>query len=536
VNLSAVADVVAAVAQLAVEHPEIDQLDLNPVVVGDRGAIAVDRHVTSHGPSERATPARAHGGIAQMLEPKGIVVVGASADTDRVGGRLFRYLVSHGYPHPLYAVNQNAEPVLGRPAYRSVSELPGTPDLACVVVPVSSVMGVVRECAEFGIPAITVYSSGFAESGADGQDLQDELSQLAAEFGVRVGGPNTAGMINTHTSMCASIAMAFEDEQMPGGNIGMITQSGGLGSALLSRIWRRGGGVSTWVSCGNEVDLTLSDYLAYFVEDERTEVLVLFIEGIRDPETFRAACRRARDLGKPVLVYKTGTTELGRAAVHSHTAALAGDDRLYDSMFRSLGVVRCRDLQGLLDAAVAFSWQPALRGTRVAVVSTSGGACSIAADECVRAGMQLPEFSEEAALAIREVIPSFGRSDNPVDVTLGASTRPGVVGDVIEAVVDEPNVDAVLVTLTSNTGRPAAEMAKRIVAITGRIDKPVVVARIAAEHLAPEALAHYRTGRVPVYSTPERAVAVLAAMASFGGNPGPRAIPADTGTSTGSQA
>jgi len=516
VDRSAIAQVVVSVSQFAAQHPEIEQLDLNPVVVADGMAIAVDWHLLCRDPSE-AIPRRSdHRGVRHILSPNGIVVVGASADTDKVGGRLFRYLVSHGYEKPLYAVNSDAEPVMGRPAYHSVSKLPSTPDLACVVVPVSSVLKVARECAEAGIPGIIVYSSGFAESGPEGRHLQDQLRELATESGVLISGPNTAGMINTHLPMCASITMASEDARMPAGNIGVITQSGGLGSALVSRIWDSGAAISTWVSCGNEVDLTLSDYLDHLVDDERTDVVVLFIEALREVEIFAAACRRARVLGKPILAYKTGTTELGRAAVCSHTAALAGDDQLYDATFRSLGVIRCHDLQSLLDAAIALSWQPIPRANRVAVISTSGGACSIAADACVRAGLELPSFSEKARSKIRTAIPSFGSHANPVDVTLGASTHPQIVGDAVAAVMDESNIDAILVALSSNTGKPALHMARHLVSLTERVDKPLIVARVAADYLATDALAHYREGQVPVYSTPERAVAVLAAMVEAG--------------------
>ena len=513
----AVADVVVALSTLAQHHPEIDQVDLNPVVVSHGRAVALDRHIVCGESRRYAKTDRCNlDGVEHLVNPTSIAVVGASADTGKVGGRLFRYLTSHGFDRPLYAVNTNAEPVMGTPVYRSVAELPATPDLACVVVPVTAVLPVARECAEAGVSAITVYSSGFAEAGPEGLLLQDQLHALAAEYGIAIAGPNTAGVINTHARMCASITMASEDDRMPAGNIGVITQSGGLGSAMISRIWDKGAAISTWVSCGNEVDLSMSDYLAHLVEDVNTDIVVLFIEALRETHNFAAACARARELGKPILAFKTGTTEIGRAAVQSHTAALAGDDKLYDAFFRSLGVVRCHDLQGLLDAAVALSWQPAAGGNKIAVVSTSGGACSMAADACSRAGLALPTFSDHSARAIREVIPAFGTSSNPVDVTLGASTNPRIVGDVVEALMNEPEMDAILVVLSSNARTPALRMAEHLVCLNERLDKPLVIARIAAEYLATEALEHYRTNRVPVYSTPERAVAVLAAMAAAG--------------------
>jgi acyl-CoA synthetase (NDP forming) len=527
VDRAAFADVVAAVSELAQRRPEIEQLDLNPVIIGESGAIAVDCHVVCSEPGatehETATARRkATSDLRPMLEPRSIAVVGASADTTKVGGRLFRYLLSRGFAGPLYPVNSGAEPVLDHVAYRSVADLPETPDLACVVVPLGAVVGVVRECAQRGIPAIIVYSSGFAEAGPEGEALQEELRRIADEHGVAIGGPNTAGIVNTHLPMCASITMVFEQQTMPPGNIGVITQSGGLGSALLTRMWDRGAGISTWISCGNQVDRNLVDYMTYLVDDPRTELIVLFIEGLQDIEGFGAACRRAREVGKPVLAFKTGTSEIGRAAVASHTAALAGEDRLYDALFRSLGVVRINDLQALVDAAIALSWQPPSNGNRVAVVSTSGGACSVTADACDRVGLQLPRFTEAARDAIHAVIPSYGSPNNPIDVTLGASTHPAVVGDAVDAVIGEPYIDAVLVVLTSNTSTPALKMAQHVTEIAQHSHKPIVVARVAAEHLAPEAIALYRSHRLPVYSTPERAAAALSALVAAGGAAAPR--------------
>jgi len=520
VDQDAIADVIEALSRMAQAHPEIEQVDLNPVVVRAGRAVALDRHIVRVESAQVEVPSRegdrGQDRMESLLNPESIAVVGASADTDKVGGRLFRYLVSHGFERPLFPVNPKAEPVMGRTAYRNIADLPVTPDLACVVVPVAAALPVVRECVEAGIPAVTVYSSGFAEAGADGRDIQDQLRMLSATGAISIAGPNTAGIINTHASMCAAITMACEDPNMPAGNIGVITQSGGLGSAMLTRLWDKGAGISSWISCGNEVDLTLSDYLGHLVEDPDTDVLVLFIEALRETKRFAAACNRARQLGKPILAYKTGTTEIGRAAVQSHTAAVAGDDKLYDALFRSLGVVRCNDLQGLLDAAVALSWQPVAAGNRVAVVSTSGGACSMTADACARAGLALPTFSEDSLRAIRKVIPAFGTSTNPVDVTLGASTHPRVVGDVVEAIMDEPDTDAILVVLSSNASTPALRMAEHLVSINEHLEKPLVIARIAAEYLATEALQLYRTHGIPVYSTPERAVAVVASMVAAG--------------------
>jgi acetate---CoA ligase (ADP-forming) len=248
------------------------------------------------------------------------------------------------------------------------------------------------------------------------------------------------------------------------------------------------------------------------VDDPNTEAVATFIEGIRDAPGFLKACRRARELGKPILVYKTGTSESGRRAVTSHTAALAGDDALYDAVFRANGVIRIRDLQLLVDASVALSWQPLPAGPRVAVVSASGGVCSVTADECARLGLELPLFSDETVEQIARIIPAFGKSQNPIDVTAGVGNRPSMIPDIVRLVLEEPTVDSVLVMLTTNAGPAALEMARGISEVAYGSKKPVIVSRVGADALAPDAVEHYQAHRIPLFPMPERAVQALSVM------------------------
>jgi acetate---CoA ligase (ADP-forming) len=456
--------------------------------------------------------------LDRMMRPSSVAVVGASANTSKPGGRIFSYLIKHGFQGPLYSVNRSGSEILGQRSFNAVADLPETPDLACIVVPAGEVVPVLEDCAERGIPSAIVYTSGFAEAGQQGIDLQADILRVVQSSGIRVSGPNTAGIANAHHSMCAAIGMAFEVEEMPKGNIAFLTQSGALGSSLLSRVWEQGAGFSHWISCGNEVDLSISDYLSFLVDDPDTDVIAIFMEGIRDPTAFADACRRARSAGKPILVYKTGATESGRRAVSSHTAALAGADVLYEAFLKANHVIRVRDLQALVDASVALSWQPIPAGNRVAVISASGGICSVAADECSERGLELPQFSEKTMRLIENVIPSYGRSQNPVDVTAGITTRPTMIPDTVKLVLDEPEIDAILVMLTTNAGPAAAELARGISDAMAGSSKPLIVARVGADSLAPEAVAHYMAQRVPLFPMPERAVEALSVMVAAGGN------------------
>ncbi|MDP8925077.1 MAG: acetate--CoA ligase family protein [Chloroflexota bacterium] len=520
-DLDAVGDLIARVSRLAEQEPTILELDLNPVIVRTKGLAAVDARILVAGEAPRPEPTPRPAGdavstVGRMLNPRSVVVVGASETPGSQGGRLFRYLIKHGFPGSLYAVNPRASAVMGRPCYSSVADLPETPDLACIMVPSDAVLDVVAECGAKGIAAAVVYTAGFAETGDAGRRKQAALVETARRYGMRLCGPNTAGLVNAGAATCAAFGMAFEVDRMPTGSIAFLTQSGALGSSLLSRSWAQGIGFSHWICAGNEADLTLGDYLAYLVDDPATRVVAIFMESVRDPAAFLAACRRARAAGKPIVVYKTGASAVGQRAVRSHTAALAGDDRVYDAAFRQSGVVCVHDLQALIDAALALAWQPLPRGNRIAVISASGGACSVIADECARYGLDLPLLPEPTVERIAEIIPPFGVAQNPIDVTMQITANPGMIGQAAELILREEGVDALIVMLTTNAGAAALEVAKGVVRAARSSDKPVLVARVGAEFLAPESVAYYQEQQIPLFPMPDRVVKVLNALVDAG--------------------
>ncbi|MFN8511968.1 MAG: acetate--CoA ligase family protein [Chloroflexia bacterium] len=517
VDRAALAEVVVAVSRLIAAEPGVAELDLNPLIVRHDGVVAVDARVmvgaALPAPVAASAPLDA---VRRMLNPRSIAVIGASTSRARQGGRLFHYLIKHGFGGALYAVNPGASEVQGKPSYPTIAALPEVPDLACIMVPAGAVAGVLEQCGAKGIGAAIVYTAGFGETGEAGQAEQERLLAVARAHNIRLCGPNTAGVVHAAAGTCAAFGMAFEVERMPPGEIAFLTQSGALGGSLLSRAWAQGIGFSHWVCTGNEADLTLSDYLAALVEDPATKVIAVFMEAARDPAGFLAACRRARELGKPVVVYKTGASEVGRRAVQSHTGSLAGDDAVYDAAFRATGVVRVHDLQSLVDAAVALAWQPLPRGPRIGVVSASGGACSVIADECARHGLELPALLEETERRVREIIPPFGASKNPIDVTMQITVKPGMVGQVAALLLAEEQIDAVLVMMTTNADPPALEVARGVAAAAAGSDKPVVVARTGAEFLAPDSIAFYQEARIPLFPMPDRAVRAIKAMVDYG--------------------
>lgn len=520
IDLDALVDLIVQVGRLALDHPQLNELDLNPVIAWPGGVIAVDARVfwdaaagnTVASPAVRDTRAA----VKRILEPQSIAVVGASADAAKPGGRLFHYLLKHGYQGSLVAVNPGAQEIMGHPSYPSLAHLPEQPELVCIMVPAGAAADVFMSVNEAGRSSAILFSAGFGEIGAEGQQRQDELLVAAQKAGVRFCGPNTAGVVNANAAMCAAIGMAFEVEQMPKGNIAFLTQSGALGGSLLSRTWATGIGFSHWVCTGNEADLTLSDYLQYLVDDPDAHVIAIFMESLRDPAGFMDAARRARALGKPIVVYKTGTSAVGQRAVQSHTGSLAGDDRVYDAAFRAAGIARVHDLQALVDASIALAWQPRPRGRRVGIVSASGGACSVIADECARYGLEIPLLAPATVARIAAVIPPFGTSQNPVDVTIEVTRNPEMIGKVTELLLAEETIDAVVVLLTTNADPPALAVAQGVAEAVAGSDKPVLVTRVGAEFLAPASVAFYREARLPLYPMPDRTVKALRAMIDAG--------------------
>jgi acyl-CoA synthetase (NDP forming) len=519
VELSRLRELIVLVSRFAQNHPEIAEMDLNPVILTPGRTVIVDAKLLLGATPQTSRGRRVEGSSAavrRMLEAKSIAVVGASADRRKQGGRMFGYLVDRGFAGNLYPVNTHEKSIAGHRCFPTVDALPEAPDLACIAVPADGVAAVVEACGRRGVQAVAVFTSGFGETGEEGRRREQALVELARRYGMRVCGPNTAGFMNESTGVCATISMAFEAGRMPRGNVAMISQSGALGGALLSRAWDQGIGLATWICTGNEADLTLGDYMQAMVAEPRCAALVVFMETIRDPRSFTDACSAAQEAGKPVVVYRSGTSAAGRQAMQTHTGAIAGDDAVLDAVFGKHGVIRVRDLQSLLDLTSVLERTPLPSGNRVAVVSASGGACGIVADECERRGLRLANLSAEATAAIAKVIPPFGVPSNPIDMTMEITVRPDMAGKVVSVVLAESGVDAVLVVLTTNADPPALEVARGVINAANTSSKPVLVARLGADSLAPRAISLYRQSGMPVFPMPERAVATLRGLYDAG--------------------
>ncbi|QOZ79827.1 CoA-binding protein [Bradyrhizobium sp. CCBAU 53351] len=443
--------------------------------------------------------------IERLIRPRSIAIIGASADPSKTSGRPVSYLQKHGFAGAIYPVNPKVAEIGGIKCYADVASLPDVPDVGLVLVGAERAHIAVRELSERGAAAAIVLASGFTETGAEGAARQHQLMQAAGSM--RVLGPNTIGLVNLTDNIVLSASGALAMDDFPAGGIGLISQSGGILGAVLSRAAARGIGLSKLVSTSNEADLELSDFIDFLAEDDATKVIALYIEAIRNPLRFREAVLKARRAGKPIVAFKIGRSEAGAQAAVSHTGALAGSDRMYDALFRQLGVIRARTFEDLLDIPAALSAGRKLSGRRVAILTSTGGAGTIVSDSLGVAGFVTPAPDAETAAQLRSLQSgSHANLDrNPIDVTL-AGLQPDLLRGAIRILLASPSYDALIVIAGSSAVGSPALMADAIHDCLPLSDKPVVA--YVSPH-APEVVAVLTRRGVPAYTSAESCTAAL---------------------------
>ncbi len=386
--------------------------------------------------------------LAEFFAPHSIALVGA-ADTSGWARFIVAASSAVGYSGPLYPVHLVHEKVFGRPAVRSLRDLPEPVDLAFILAPTGAVMDVIDDAAAAHIGNVVVLASGYREAGRRGRELEDELVAKATGHGIVLLGPNCLGFLNTAAS-AAPFALTVP-LPLTAGPVGIGLQSGALSSALLAFARSQAIGVSTVASLGNEAMITTADVLDYLVADEQTRVICLFLEEIGDPATFSAAAQRADQAGKPIVALKVGTSQAGQEAALAHTGAVAGDNEVVDAALRQLNIIRVDSVEELLTTASLLGYHPVPRGRRMGVLTASGGACDIIADRASEQGIEIPPFAPATTDAIAAHLPSFAAARNPLDVTgyvlANARTSPlTAIDHALDAALADPGLDFVLFT------------------------------------------------------------------------------------------
>lgn len=399
---------------------------------------------------------RAGEGLDALLQPRSIAIVGASQDPSKIGGRPLELLRKYGYAGTIYPVNPKAGEVQGLKAYASIADVPYAPDLAIIAVEAEKAPAAVEQCAARGVRGVVVFSSGFAELGEAGNALQQRLCDTAKRTGMRVLGPNCLGAVSIADKSIATFSIVLESSLPSAGSLGIVSQSGNLGSFTMRLANERGAGVSRFMTTGNECDVDIADGIAWLARDPATRVILCCIETCRDAGRLISALEEARDAGKPVIVLKIGTSAAGQAAAASHTGAMAGSEAVFDAVFANTGAVRVRSVEQLVDLGHAASMllpDRLPKGPRVALLTASGGFGVLLADAASAAGLELPALGDVTQRRILEVVP-FASARNPVDATAQMSARPDMLHKILSAIVEDDNCDAVVLLLATSLSLP----------------------------------------------------------------------------------
>lgn len=446
--------------------------------------------------------------IQKLLSPRSVAIIGASADPKKTTGRPVAYLQKHGFSGRILPVNPKVESIGELPCYPDIASLPEVPDVAVVLLGAERAHQAVKELSARGCAAAIVLASGYTETGEEGALRQKQLVEAAGSM--RILGPNTIGLVNLTDKIVLSPSGALEMDDFPVGGIGVVSQSGGILGSLLSRAAARGIGLSKLISTSNEVDLELADFIDHLAEDPATKVIALYVETVRDPAKFRAACLKAARLGKPVVAFKIGRSEAGAKAAVSHTGAMAGADSMYDALFKQVGVIRAQSFSDLLDIPAALTTGRVLRGKRVAILTSTGGAGTLVSDDLGVAGFDTPAPDEATANALR-ALQTGGEAvldRNPIDVTL-AGLRPDLLRGAINALLASPSYDALVIIVGSSSLAMPELLACAIQDCLPNSDKPVMA--YVSPH-APEVGALLTQRGVPAFTAAESCTAALAGM------------------------
>ena len=455
------------------------------------------------------TETAAFADLSRLFEPRSVAVIGASADGNKISGRPIRFLERAGFRGSVHPVNPKYETIMGLPCRPSVTAVPEPVDLALIFVPGPAVSAAVDDCVAAGVPLAIVFSAGFGETGRAGRLHQEELVARARAGGMRLLGPNSLGVASVRNGLVASFATLFDRRELPPpGRVGLVSQSGALGAYMYALAQDQGVGFSRFVATGNTADLDLPDVIAYLADDDETDAIGVYLEGITEGERLLEALGRAQAAGKPTAILKVGRSEAGQRAAESHTGALAGSDAVFDAALRRSGAVRVPDPQALIDfLSLNTGDQPPMTGG-LAVLSGSGGAAVWTADRFADFGLELAQLTPETEARLADALPAFASPRNPVDATAQMLNDASLFQTCLDVILADPGVGT-LVILSGLQERDGERYAQQIVKGARHAGgKRVAVAWLAAPESVTTLLGRER---IPMFGDLARCVGAVAA-------------------------
>jgi acetyl coenzyme A synthetase (ADP forming)-like protein len=511
VDREALASMIVNVSQLVADFPEISELDLNPVFATSQGATAADVRVVldfkPQAPRYRPDQATIVKQMNRIMKPDAVAVIGASSESGKIGNSVMKNLINGGYQGAIYPIHPSATEILGKKAYKSVKDVPGEIDVAVFCIPAKFVAQALTEVGEKKIAGAVLIPSGFAETG--NVRGQEEVVAIGRKYGVRLMGPNIYGFYYTPKHLCATFCTAYDVR----GGAALSSQSGGIGMAIVGFSRSARMGVSAIVGVGNKSDIDEDDLLTFFEQDENTQIICQHLEDLKDGRAFAEVAQRVSKK-KPVVVLKAGRTSMGARAASSHTGALAGNDKIYDDVFRQAGVIRAKSLRDMLDFARGVPLLPTPKGNNVVIITGAGGSGVLLSDACVDNQLQLMAMPADLDAAFRKFIPPFGAAGNPVDITGGEP--PTTYQNTVRLGLTDERIHALILGYWHTIITPPMVFARLMVEVIGEmkakgIVKPVV-ASLAGDVEVEEASEYLYQHGIPAYAySTEIPVAVLGA-------------------------
>ncbi|MGE5818842.1 MAG: acetate--CoA ligase family protein [Deltaproteobacteria bacterium] len=468
--------------------------------------------------------------LSPLMAPRSVAVIGASQRSSSAlnreprGNRVIRNLKNFGYPGRIVTVNPKYTEVMDCPCYPDLAAIPEPVDCVVLAVPNRHVPDLLKSAVDCGVRAAVVFAAGFAEIGPEGKERQARLEALSFERGLLICGPNCYGVLNVHGK--APLFASTIPQGFLAGPVALVSQSGGLSTTIANALMlNRRVGFSHIVSCGNQAGTTVEEYFNYFVEDSNTRVIAAFVEGFKQPEKLAAVARKAAARNKPLIILKGGRSEVSKRAALSHTGSLAGAAEVIDAAFRQGGIVSVRSLNELIDTVSLFSCEGFIKkykgGRRIGVVSGSGGECTLVSDAAVNLGLEVPELTEKTKRELQQTVADFGNMNNPLDGTGAMYDDEKIFPRLVQALVDDANIDVVTVNLEANDPRPKElKSGNRFSAATEKAaassTKPIACfSSVVGGAIDPEILLSLREAGVPLMEGAECATAAIRNLAAY---------------------
>jgi acyl-CoA synthetase (NDP forming) len=423
--------------------------------------------------------------LQSLFEAESVVIIGASADETKLNGLPLHILQMHNYKGSIYLVNPKYDKIQDLKCYRTIAELPEAADVALIAIPAEFVPETAEQCGQKGIRNLIILSSGFEEVGDQGKKLAEKLLSVTRQYGMNVVGPNCEGLWSVPNRMILTFGSAAKRERIDSYPVGVISQSGSIGGALVRKLYERGIGVSYFISVGNETDLTVTDFIDYMVESKKVKVIALFLEGLKDGIDIVKTSKYALSKGVQLLVLKSGSSEAGKKATASHTGKIASSQIIYTNVFKQAGIIELDSFNELLETTILLSHvriQPKqTEGYGIGVLSISGGARALIIDSSEKWNVPLAVFEEKTVQRLKSILPFYGVAENPADVTGQIISNQKLFEESLEAASEDSNVEVLLIQYANRGKQRIIDMQEFLIEFATKVHMPIILSTLGDE-------------------------------------------------------